>query len=259
MFIYFEKPNSNLINSIIEYDLKKLPPESSLNLLTMDKNIQDENKERKLSQNETSKFNTNVNNIQRELINLLSYDYDSIPSNLEKEDIKGKDFDFFNSSNNDSNPNKDSNYEKMNDKKMSDEKASYNNKINNNSNQPMNININNPINIIPLANQNLNDNISSNSNYNIGDNMGDTINNCINNYMSYDKILNNYNIPYINFINSSTLNRFNNQIPFNINNDNNKFINYNFFSQQNQNMPYIFSQNTNQNQSFNNIPIFFNN
>ena len=75
MILYFEGPNSNKDNPFIEYDyIKKLPPQYTFNLLFKDKKNNKNNKKEFIEKNSKSKINSNVNNIQRELINLLSYD-----------------------------------------------------------------------------------------------------------------------------------------------------------------------------------------
>ena len=105
MIIYFDGPNVNFVNSIIEYDLiKKLSPELTLNLLTSDKKTDFEEKLRQYDNSHKKK--TNVNNIQRELINLLSYDFDPFyvgldkSENEEEEEEKEKKNEQINNSNN---------------------------------------------------------------------------------------------------------------------------------------------------------------
>ena len=231
MIIYFDGPNVNFVNSIIEYDLiKKLPSECILNLLTSDKKT---NFEEKLKQYDNSqKKKTNVNHIQRELINLLSYDFDPFLVGLDKFE----------------NEEEEEEKEKEKEKEKKEEKE---NELANNSNNKMTItnyndNINSSINDMrfinnPLFNNGINNNlhnmnnqINNNSNssnrINLNDNMGDNIS---------------YNLG--NAIN----NRYNNPINYNINNNiSSKFINPYFYFTDNSNPiiinNYINNHNNNQ-------------
>ena len=163
MIIYFDGPNVNFINSIIEYDLiKKIPPEYTLNLLTSDKNKKDYNNIENSNQNDTSK-NMNVYSIQRELINLLSYDYDPISNVLDKEEKEEKKEESKENLQNYSTEKMfNLNLPLINDDLRYMNNQIFNNRVNNNNNlyninNPMNINMNIPAKINPQFNNNLND------------------------------------------------------------------------------------------------------
>ena len=242
MIIYFDRPNVNFINSIIEYDLiKKLRPEYTLNLITSDKNKAIENNDEKQNQNYNSQSYMNINSIQRELIKLLSYDFDSISNDFEKLENEEKQFKD-NSKNNSTksisiqNQNNDNNSPIPTEDIKNINNSLFNNGINNNFqniNNPMNINMNIQDRINTQLNKNLNEKMGANIGVNIGENMGDKINNSIYinknigiNNNGNDKIWNNFNYPYKDFYNNSFINRINNKIPFNINNlinNNNNF------------------------------------
>ena len=271
MIIYFDGPNVNFINSIIEYDLiKKLLPEYTLNLLISDGGKQNENNDEKSKSNENSPH-SNMKNIQRELINLLSYDYDTISNGLEKDDKKEEEEEEeeegVNIENNSQN-NLNIDRQNTNNSNNSSSKDNinyinnplFNNRINSNLH-----NINNSINMnIPeRINTQLKNNLNENMGANIGENMGDKINNFmyINNNMSHnsnDKIWNNYNNQYNLFYNNS-INGINNPIPFNINNSINNInnsriindINYNNNENANINSTFFNKNSFNQNQNFN--------
>ena len=75
MILYFDSPIFKTDNFLIEYNyIKKLPAQYTFNLLTKDKKSNKENNEEKNKKNNKSQISSNVNNIQRELINLLSSD-----------------------------------------------------------------------------------------------------------------------------------------------------------------------------------------
>ena len=214
MILYFNQPNVKFISSIIEYDLiKKLPPEYTLNLLTTDKNKQIKD----IKEKEDNKSIFNVNNIQRELLNLLSNDLDNIS---EKDDEKAVEFE-----NNLKNPEQKDNNENPSMIKDSiiNNNSYFNNRIDNNNllkiNNSMNFNMNNPGKEISNLNNNLNDNIDANIGSNMGTNIKYTINNNCNNHINYninDKISNNLNNPYINFNNNNYFMNWNNN-PYSIN------------------------------------------
>ena len=70
MIIYPDGPNINFVNSILEKDIiKKIPSDYSLNIL-----ISSEVKLEKSNKMKSSNKSINVNNIQRDLINLLNYE-----------------------------------------------------------------------------------------------------------------------------------------------------------------------------------------
>ena len=218
MILYYDGPNVNFVNSIIEYDLiKKVPPQYTLNLLTTDKQKEKEKEkiinEEKIETSENLQINSNVNNIQRELINLLSYDFDPIlPGSDKNEKNEGENENELNDliidseqdiSNNNSNPRFINN-------------SLFNSRINNLHN------INNPMNISARINSNLNNNLNdkmgANMGVNIGSNIKNSINNEMNNPMNYNfisQISNNSINPYLNYMNNS--------IPININNPINNF------------------------------------
>ena len=84
MIIYPDGPNINFVNSILEKDIiKRIPSDYSLNLLTLDQNKL-ENKDTRIKSNNDD---IKVNNIQRELINLLNYETEQsfIQEKTEKE------------------------------------------------------------------------------------------------------------------------------------------------------------------------------
>ena len=238
MILYFDGPNVNFVNFIIEYDLiKKLRPEYTLNLITSDNNKPTEEIDENQNQKDNSQF-MNINNIQRELIKLLSYDYDSISNEFEKDENE----EFEDNSKN--NSTKSISIQKQNNEKNSSpikdikniNSSLFNNGINNNLhniNNPININMNIPDKINDQLNKNLNENMGSNIGVKICENMSDKINNSIyingndgkNNNIKA-KICNNFNNSYTEFYNNSFINGINNQIPFNINNsiyNNNNF------------------------------------
>jgi len=249
MIIYFDGPNVNFINSIIEYDLiKKLPSECILNLLTSDKKT---NFEEKLKQYDNShNKKTNVNHIQRELINLLSYDFDPFLVGLDKieneeEDEKeGKEEEKQSKlAINSNNQEPISNYNDNANSSMKDMRF-INNPFNNGINNDFH-NMNNHINVNTNSSNkmNLNDNMGENMGDNIIYNVGNTINNMYNNPINYNinnNISSKFINPYFYFTDNSNPIIINNYI----NNHNNNQIN-------NQNLNYI-HRNTNINSFVNN-------
>ena len=226
MILYFNSPNANFINSIIEYDLmKNIPPSYNLNLLISDKNKQKENNEENIEKISNSQSNTNVNNIQRELINLLSYDLDSTTNELEKDDDKEENFE--------NNPIINFNKNNRNDNSLIKNEMIFTNSYYNNNNRNDNKidNINNPtdlnMNMPTRINSNLNNNLNDYISANMGSNMGANIkyfinNNYINkfNKISNNNIKNNPNNLYINVNNNNPNNINVNKSINNINNNN---------------------------------------
>ena len=273
MIIYFDGPNINFVNSIIEYDLiKKLSPECTLNLLTSDKKT---DFEEKLKQYDNShKKKTNVNNIQRELINLLSYDFDPFFVGLDKSENEEE--------------GKEKEREKEKEKEREKEKEKENELTNNSNNKvpitKYNDSTNSSINDMrfinnPLFNNGINNNLHNMNNQinvktnfsnriNLNDNMGDniiynfdnTINNMYNNPINYNinnNIPNKFINPYFYFTDNSNPiiinNYINNHNNNQINNQNSNYINYNNSFVNNNN---IFKDNSNissQNRSNNNF------
>ena len=77
MIFYFDGPNSKVVKSLIEYDfIKRLQPQYTINLLTKDIKVNKKDNEKINKKNNKSQVSSNVNSIQRELINLLSYDFE---------------------------------------------------------------------------------------------------------------------------------------------------------------------------------------
>ena len=203
MIIYFDGPNTNFVNSIIEYDLiKKLSPECILNLLTSDKK---NNFEEKLKQYDNShNKKTNVNHIQRELINLLSYDFDPFLVGLDKieneeEDEKeGKEEEKENKlANNSNNQAQITNYNDNTNSSINDMRF-INNPFNNGINNSFH-NINNQINVNTNSSNkmNLNDNLGESMGDNIIYNVGNNINNMYNNPINYN-VNNNISSKFLN-------------------------------------------------------------
>ena len=223
MIIYFDGPNTNFVNSIIEYDLiKKLSPECILNLLTSDKK---NNFEEKLKQYDNShNKKTNVNHIQRELINLLSYDFDPFLVGLDKieneeEDEKeGKEEEKENKlANNSNNQAQITNYNDNTNSSINDMRF-INNPFNNGINNSFH-NINNQINV------NTNSSNKMNVNDNLGESMGDNI---------------------IYNVGNNINNMYNNPINYNVNNNiSSKFLNPYFYLTDNFNPINIFKDNSN--------------
>ena len=223
MIIYFDGPNTNFVNSIIEYDLiKKLSPECILNLLTSDKK---NNFEEKLKQYDNShNKKTNVNHIQRELINLLSYDFDPFLVGLDKieneeEDEKeGKEEEKENKlANNSNNQAQITNYNDNTNSSINDMRF-INNPFNNGINNSFH-NINNQFNV------NTNSSNKMNVNDNLGESMGDNI---------------------IYNVGNNINNMYNNPINYNVNNNiSSKFLNPYFYFTDNFNPINIFKDNSN--------------
>ena len=238
MILYFDDPNSKRDNFLIgnEY-IKKLPAQYTFNLLIKDKKSNKEDNEEKKKKNNKSKISSNVNNIQRELINLLC---SNLEQNSEIEEFQSEP----NQVKNKAEFIKNNKIYNLNDNSNVDsslmggaiyiDNPNYYNKININSN---NLNNHKYYNVkIYRNNKNKNDIIG----YNISSNINNTINNTINNQVFND--FNNYYYNFMNIcpfiinnpINNININNFNidDNIYDSFNNKNNYYNNYlNVFSQ----------------------------
>ena len=251
MILYPDGPNINFVNSILEKDIiKRIPSDYSLNLLTLDKNKFNKNYKKLKSNNSDIK----VNNIQRELINLLDYEDNFIYF----PDKKEKDYNNLDDRNN----NDEVNYTQLNNEKMKElinenqrnELDSMNEKNNNfyiQDKQKNNNNMPTMKNIQKSSNMNNINNSKKHTDEN--DNLECNIN---------QHIYNNFNIPYVNFIYNIGTNELNNNyINNNIknqsnNNYNNRFININPNIIPNNDNPNI---NINENYNMKNIYNNYNN
>ena len=226
MIIYPDGPNINFVNSILEKDIiKRIPSDYSLNLLTLDQNKL-ENKDTRIKSNNDD---IKVNNIQRELINLLNYETEQsfIQEKTEKEFQNKEEF---NDKQDYSDINNETTDDLINENKESN--AELSNEMDNNLYILKNKNNYNNINQMKIGQKNcdIKDNNKNKKNLDDNNNLECNIN---------QNIYNNFNIPYVNFIyNIGTAginnNYINNNIknqdinsPININNFNNRFININ--------------------------------
>ena len=226
MIIYPDGPNINFVNSILEKDIiKRIPSDYSLNLLTLDQNKL-ENKDTRIKSNNDD---IKVNNIQRELINLLNYETEQsfIQEKTEKEFQNKEEF---NDKQDYSDINNETTDDLINENKESN--AELSNEMNNNLYILKNKNNYNNINQMKIGQKkfDIKDINKNKKNLDDNDNLECNIN---------QNIYNNFNIPYVNFIyNIGTAginnNYINNNIknqdinsPININNFNNRFININ--------------------------------
>ena len=226
MIIYPDGPNINFVNSILEKDIiKRIPSDYSLNLLTLDQNKL-ENKDTRIKSNNDD---IKVNNIQRELINLLNYETEQsfIQEKTEKEFQNKEEF---NNKQDYSDINNETTDDLINENKESN--AELSNEMNNNLYILKNKNNYNNINQMKIGQKkfDIKDINKNKKNLDDNDNLECNIN---------QNIYNNFNIPYVNFIyNIGTAginnNYINNNIknqdinsPININNFNNRFININ--------------------------------
>ena len=226
MIIYPDGPNINFVNSILEKDIiKRIPSDYSLNLLTLDQNKL-ENKDTRIKSNNDD---IKVNNIQRELINLLNYETEQsfIQEKTEKEFQNKEEF---NDKQDYSDINNETTDDLINENKESN--AELSNEMNNNLYIIKNKNNYNNINQMKIGQKNcdIKDNNKNKKNLDDNNNLECNIN---------QNIYNNFNIPYVNFIynigttginNDYINNNIKNQdinSPININNFNNRFININ--------------------------------
>ena len=226
MIIYPDGPNINFVNSILEKDIiKRIPSDYSLNLLTLDQNKL-ENKDTRIKSNNDD---IKVNNIQRELINLLNYETEQsfIQEKTEKEFQNKEEF---NDKQDYSDINNETTDDLINENKESN--AELSNEMNNNLYILKNKNNYNNINQMKIGQKNcdIKDNNKNKKNLDDNNNLECNIN---------QNIYNNFNIPYVNFIynigttginNDYINNNIKNQdinSPININNFNNRFININ--------------------------------
>ena len=226
MIIYPDGPNINFVNSILEKDIiKRIPSDYSLNLLTLDQNKL-ENKDTRIKSNNDD---IKVNNIQRELINLLNYETEQsfIQEKTEKEFQNKEEF---NDKQDYSDINNETTDDLINENKESN--AELSNEMNNNLYILKNKNNYNNINQMKIGQKkfDIKDINKNKKNLDDNDNLECNIN---------QNIYNNFNIPYVNFIynigttginNDYINNNIKNQdinSPININNFNNRFININ--------------------------------
>lgn len=224
MIIYPDGPSINFVNSILEKDIiEKIPSDYSLNLLTSDEDSLENDKNKIKSNNK----NVNVNNIQRELINLLDYENES--SSIQEKNEKEYNNFYEKELNNQkyySNINENETDDLINGNK--EKGIEFNNQIN----EKLNV-FNNQQNIYNSTKNNqknggLNDINNNEKSMNEKENLERNVN---------QHIYNNFNIPYINFIYNIGTNGINNNYmnsniknsdinsPININNHNNRIIN----------------------------------
>ena len=256
MIIYPDGPNINFVNSILEKDIiKRIPSDYSLNLLTLDQNKL-ENKDTRIKSNNDD---IKVNNIQRELINLLNYETEQsfIQEKTEKEFQNKEEF---NDKQDYSDINNETTDDLINENKESN--AELSNEMDNNLYILKNKNNYNNINQMKIGQKNcdIKDINKNKKNLDDNDNLECNIN---------QNIYNNFNIPYVNFIynigttginNDYINNNIKNQdinSPININNFNNRFININNNYNNSFNMNNIGNNElnyvNNDNEIFNNI------
>ena len=226
MIIYQDGPSINFVNSILEKDIiKRIPSDYSLNLLTLDQNKL-ENKDTRIKSNNDD---IKVNNIQRELINLLNYETEQsfIQEKTEKEFQNKEEF---NNKQDYSDINNETTDDLINENKESN--AELSNEMDNNLYILKNKNNYNNINQMKIGQKNcdIKDNNKNKKNLDDNNNLECNIN---------QNIYNNFNIPYVNFIynigttginNDYINNNIKNQdinSPININNFNKRFININ--------------------------------
>ena len=245
MIIYSDGPSISFVNSILEKDIiKRIPSDYSLNIL-----ISSETKSETNNKMKSNNKSIIVNNIQRDLINLLNYENeqsfifdknDKENNNLNQEYVND------NNQNSESISKNEEIIQLMNKNSIEEKGATNNNQIimenqkdfNNNSRQN---NQDNDIN--DINNKRKNKNGKENLEYNFNQN-----------------IYNNFNIPYVNFIynigtNGMNNNYMNNNInnPININNYNNNYINSNKSMNPNmENYSNNINDYYNNNHSFNN-------
>ena len=226
MIIYPDGPSINFVNSILEKDIiKRIPSDYSLNLLISSEAKLEENNKTK-----SSNKSINVNNIQRDLINLLNYENEqSFILDKNDKEINNLNQGYFD---NKQNSEYISNSEEM--AQLIDENINEGKGINNKTKNSQNT----------IENQKDINNISR-KDYQDNNNINDINNRKIKNnkenleYNFNQNIYNNFNIPHINFIynigtNGMNNNFMNNNInnpninnPININNYNNNYINAN--------------------------------
>ena len=226
MIIYPDGPSINFVNSILEKDIiKRIPSDYSLNLLISSEAKLEENNKMK-----SSNKSINVNNIQRDLINLLNYENEqSFILDKNDKEINNLNQGYFD---NKQNYESISNSEEM--AQLIDENINEGKGINNKTKNSQNY----------IENQKDINNISR-KDYQDNNNINDINNRKIKNnkenleYNFNQNIYNNFNIPHINFIynigtNGMNNNFMNNNInnpninnPININNYNNNYINAN--------------------------------
>ena len=251
MIIYSDGPNISFVNSILEKDIiKRIPADYSLNLLI--------SRKPKLESYNKVKFNSknfNLNNIQRDLINLLNYDDEHFfKGKAEEENNNLNEGEFNINKYHDDNPNiqekpklldtnqnneKESIFKTNSDYNEKERQDTINNDIISNKTIQTKENINAINNSIQKTNEN--DNLKFNINQNI---------------------YNNFNIPYINFIYNIGTNPINNnymndkinnlEINRPINSNNNNIIN-------NNNMIFNIEKSNSNINNYYNVPFDINN
>ena len=226
MIIYPDGPSINFVNSILEKDIiNRIPSDYSLNLLISSEAKLEENNKMK-----SSNKSINVNNIQRDLINLLNYEYEQ-SFILDKNDKEINNFnqEYFDNKQNSESVSNNEEIAQLMDENINEEKGISNKTKNNQNNIENQKDINNISRKKYQDNNNIND-INKRKNKNNKENLE---------YNFNQNIYNNFNIPHINFIynigtNGMNNNFMNNNInypninnPININNYNNNYNNSN--------------------------------
>ena len=220
MIIYFDGPTKS-VTSLIEYDcIKRLPSQYSFNLLTKDKKS---NKKNAKEKNDKTQINSNLNNIQRELINLLSNDLELNFGNEEFQRESNPEINEVDNNISYLNKNLIVGSNLMNDIRYMNNPLNKEiiNKNSYNANNQKNLNKN-------RNNKNKNDNIGYNICSNIENSINNNINNPVNfliknqvNYDSNNAYFNSKNIsPFIINNPINNFNKSNNNNALNINNYN---------------------------------------
>ena len=226
MIIYPDGPSINFVNSILEKDIiKRIPSDYSLNLSISSEAKLEENNKMK-----SSNKSINVNNIQRDLINLLNYENEqSFILDKNDKEINNLNQGYFDNKQNSEYISNSEEMDQLIDENINEEKG-ISNKTKNNQN---NIENQKDINNISRKDYQDNNNINDINNRKIKNNKENL------EYNFNQNIYNNFNIPHINFIynigtNGMNNNFMNNNInnpninnPININNYNNNYINAN--------------------------------
>ena len=197
MIIYPDGPSINFVNSILEKDIiKRIPSDYSLNLLISSEAKLEENNKMK-----SSNKSINVNNIQRDLINLLNYENEqSFILDKNDKEINNLNQGYFD---NKQNSEYISNSEEMD--QLIDENINEENGINNKTkNSQNNIENQKDINNISRKDYQDNNNINDINNRKIKNNKENL------EYNFNQNIYNNFNIPHINFIYNIGTNGMNN-------------------------------------------------
>ena len=250
MIVYPDGPCVSFVNSILEKDIiKRIPADYSLNLLIS-------RKQKLESYNKFKVNNKNLNNIQRDLINLLNYDDQNyFQDKAEEGNYEQNEGEFNNNKYQDVNSIIPDKPELINENQNKEMESIF--KTNSDSNEEE-------------SEDSINNDILSNKAIQINENIKD-INNTKQNTKNNDNlkcninqnIYNNFNIPYINFIYNIGTNGINNNFMNDkINNsDNNKPMNLNNFNNQiiNNNMIQNIENPTNNINNYYNISFDINN